>query len=89
MIINDINKSSCIQPVMGTKKLFGFPGGFMCIGECINGPVQRNPVLNARRVIKFLFPLYKIADKISQQYFRVIKRQICVGQVINKVGIFF
>ena len=69
---------------MRTEKFFGFPGGFMGIGECINGPVQGNPVLNTWRVIKFLFSLYKIAGKIAQQNFRVIKRQICVCQVINK-----
>jgi hypothetical protein len=46
--------------------------------------VQGNSILNALREIKFFFPFYKIADQVANQYFRVIKRKICVGQVINK-----
>jgi hypothetical protein len=72
---------------MGTENFFGFPGSFMCIGESINGPVQGDPVLNALWKIKFLLSFHKIADQVTHQYFGVIKRQICVGQVIDKEAI--
>jgi len=72
---------------MRTENLFGFAGSFMCIGESINGPVQGDPILYTLWEIKFLLSFHKIADKIAHQYFGVIKRQICVGQVIDKTEI--
>ena len=84
MIIDHIYKSAGIQAVMRPEKFFGFPGSFMCISKRVNGPVQGDPFLNTRGIVKLFFPFYKIADKVANQYVRVIKRKICMGEVVDK-----
>jgi hypothetical protein len=37
----------------------------MLIGKSINGPVQADTLLYAKRIIKFFFPFHKIADQVS------------------------
>lgn len=83
MIIHYIYKCPGIQTISRPKNLFCFFGGNVCVSKYVNIPVQGNPFLNSRRVVKFLFSLYKITDKITDQYFRVLKRKICVGQVVD------
>jgi hypothetical protein len=63
---------------MGAEYFFGFFSSFMFICKSIYHAVQGDALLDNNRVIEFPFALYKITDKISHQYFGVVKRKICV-----------
>ncbi len=83
MIIYHIGKGAGIKPVNGPKYFFGFPGGNMVIGKCINSTVEGNALLNPFGIIKFFSAFYKIAEKVTGQNCRVVKRKICVGEIID------
>lgn len=85
MVIYYIYKSAAIQPVVWPEKFFRFPGSFMFVGKIIYYTVQGDSLLNPDGIIKFLFSLYKIADKVAHQYFRVIEGKICMGEVVNRI----
>ena len=88
MVIADIHKSGCVQTVSRFEKQFRLKGYRMFICELINGTVKGNAFLNFFGVVKFLFSFYKITDEIANQNLRIIKRKICMGEVIQ-AKIFF
>jgi len=58
----------------------------MLIGKGIDGPVQQNSLAHLLRIQIYLFPFYKIAEKVSCQYSRLIKRQICVREIVQMLN---
>jgi hypothetical protein len=59
---------------MGFENVFSFPGSGMLIGKGIDGPVKQNTLAHLLRIQVYLFSFYKIAEKVSCQYSRLIKR---------------
>ena len=59
----------------------------MFIRICINDPVQMNSFLYPGGELLFLFPFYMITYHITRQDFRVLKRKVCMGEVINNCRI--
>ena len=57
----------------------------MCIRECINIPVKGYSFLDTGRIIKFLFSLYKITDKVAYQDLLMLKRKVCMGEVVDRL----
>jgi hypothetical protein len=84
MIIYHIGKSAAVQAIVGSENPVGSFCGFMLIRKRIDQPVKGDTLLYTLRIIEFLFSFYKIADQVAREYFRIVKRQICVGQVINE-----
>ena len=87
MIIDHIHEGPAIQTVIRTENLLGLPGCFMIIRKCINCPVEGYSTLYTGRIIKFFLPFYMITDHITNQYFRVTERKICMGQVVQALKI--
>ena len=58
---------------MGFEDIFCFPGGGMFIGKGIDSPVQYNAFTYVFWIEIELFPFYKIANKITGQYSRLIE----------------
>lgn len=83
MIVDHIHESTAVQTVMWPEYLPGIPCGFMRIREYINYTVQGDALLDCRGIIKFLFPFYKIADQVADSDARMVKRKICVGEVVD------
>lgn len=83
MIIYHIYKCAGVKPVIRPEYFFGLPGSGMCICKSINGTVQGDSLLNAERVVQFLFAFYIITDQVTGQYIRIIKGKVCVCQVID------
>ena len=68
---------------MRPENFLRFFGGRVSIRKAINRTVQRYSILYTRRVVKFLFPFYKITDQVAGKYLRVVEGKICMGQVVD------
>ena len=69
---------------MRAKELFSLFCRLMFIGKRVDHAMKGDSVLNTFWVIKFLFTLYKIAYKITDQYFRFVERKICMREVVDR-----
>lgn len=71
---------------MGFENIFSFPGCSMLIGKGIYGPVKQNSLAHLLGIQVYLFPFYEIAEKVPGQYSRLIKRQICVREIVQMLN---
>lgn len=84
MIVDHIHYGPAVEAVVRPEYLLCFAGRFMRISKGINGPVQTDAPLNFCRVIELFPPFHIIADHIAHEYARVVEREICVCEVIDK-----
>ena len=45
--------------------------------------MKADATLNTQSIVEFFFPLYKITDEVSGEYFRLAERKKCVGKKIH------
>lgn len=83
MIVHHIGECAGIQTIMRSEYRLEFAGGFMGIGELIDGPVEPEANLYLGRVGELFLPFHEIADHIAQEDLGQIERQIGVRQVIH------
>ena len=83
MIIYNIYQRTGIEAIAGAEENFCFLCYGVSIGECVDGSVEGDAMLNGFWVVQLLLSFYKIADQIAYGDVGVAEGQVCVCQIIH------